>query len=80
MVKVQPGSKKNELAGEMNGMLRIKLKAPAVENKANEALLDFLAELLKIRKNGILLSSGEKNRNKRIFISAELKPNWDALR
>lgn len=79
LIKVQPGAKKNELCGNMDGMLRIKLKASAVENRANEALLDFLAQLLEIRKNGILLSSGGKNRNKRFFISADFKPNWDAL-
>jgi uncharacterized protein (TIGR00251 family) len=79
-VKVQPGAPKNELRSTPDGTLHIKLKAQALENKANEALLIFLAQLLEVRKTGIMLTSGAKSRNKRIFVSADLNPNWDALR
>lgn len=46
-VRVQPRASKDEVAGVMGGALKIRLQAPAVENRANEALVEFLAQLLK---------------------------------
>lgn len=79
LVKVQPGAKKSELCGESDGLLRIRLNAPAVENKANIALLEFLAEMLGIRKNKLALASGEKSRIKRVLILPDANPNLTAL-
>ena len=42
-VRVQPRASKDEIAGEMGGALKIRLRAPAAEDGANEALIDFLA-------------------------------------
>lgn len=47
-----------------DGRLHIKLAAPAVDNKANAALVAFLARLLKVKKTQVLLVSGEKARIK----------------
>ena len=54
-VRVQPRASKNEVSGVLDGALKIKLQAPAVENQANEALCAFLAELLKQRPDFQLL-------------------------
>jgi uncharacterized protein len=54
-VRVQPRASKNEVAGVMDGVLKIRLQAPAVENRANEALCAFLAELLKRPKSAVRL-------------------------
>lgn len=78
-VRVQPGAKKSELAGAAENMLRVRLAAPAVENKANQALLEFMAVLLGIKKNKIILAGGEKSRQKRLFIPVEAAPDWSAL-
>jgi uncharacterized protein (TIGR00251 family) len=78
-LKVQPGAKRNELCGESEGCLRLRLNAPAVDNKANIALLDFLTAILRIKKSQVLLVSGEKSRRKKLFISAEAKPFFTAL-
>ena len=67
-VRVQPRASKDEVAGEMNGALRIRLQAPAVENRANDALIEFLAELLKTRKSAVRILSGDRSRTKRIEI------------
>ncbi|PYT49125.1 MAG: YggU family protein [Acidobacteria bacterium] len=67
-VRVQPRASKDEIAGEMNGALRVRLQAPAVENRANEALVDFLAQLLKTPKSAVRILSGERSRTKRIEI------------
>ena len=42
-VRVQPRASKDEIAGEMAGALKIRLQAPALEGRANEALIEFLA-------------------------------------
>lgn len=67
-VRVQPRASKDELAGEMNGALKIRLQAPAVENRANDALIDFLAQLLKTPKSAVRILSGDRSRIKRIEI------------
>ena len=72
-VRVQPRASKNEIAGEMNGALRVRLQAPAVENRANEALVDFLAQLLKTPKSAVRILSGERSRTKRIEIRGVTK-------
>jgi uncharacterized protein len=67
-VRVQPRASKDELAGEMNGALKIRLQAQAVENHANDALIEFLAELLKTPKSAVRILSGDRSRMKRIEI------------
>jgi len=68
LVRVQPRAAKDEIAGAMNGALKIRLQAPALENRANEALVDLLAGLLKRPKAAVRILSGERSRNKRIEI------------
>jgi uncharacterized protein (TIGR00251 family) len=68
-VRVQPRASKDEIAGEMGGALKVRLQAPAVEDRANEALVEFLAQLLKRPKAAVRLLSGERSRTKRIEIS-----------
>ena len=72
-VRVQPRASKDEIAGEMDGALRVRLQAPAVENRANDALVDFLAQLLKTPKSAVRILSGERSRTKRIEIRGVTK-------
>jgi uncharacterized protein (TIGR00251 family) len=67
-VRVQPRASKDEIAGEMGGALKIRLRAPAVEGRANEALIDFLAVLLKTSRSAVSILSGDRSRVKRIEI------------
>jgi len=67
-VRVQPRASKDEIAGEMDGALKVRLRAPAVEDRANQALIDFLAELLKTPRSAVSILSGERSRVKRIEI------------
>lgn len=66
LVRVQPRASKNEVVGVLDGALRIRLQAPAVEDRANQALRVFLAELLKRPKSAVRILSGERSRTKRI--------------
>ena len=68
-VRLQPRASKDEIAGEMAGELKVRLRAPAVEDRANEALVEFLAQLLKRPKSAVRILSGERSRTKRIEIS-----------
>jgi hypothetical protein len=67
-VRVQPRASRDEVAGEMNGALKIRLRAPAVENRANEALVEFLALLLKTPKSAVRILAGDRSRTKRLEI------------
>ena len=68
LVRVQPRASKDEIAGEMGGALKVRLQAPAVEDRANEALVEFLAQLLKTPRTAVRILSGERSRTKRIEI------------
>jgi uncharacterized protein (TIGR00251 family) len=67
-VRVQPRASKDEVSGEMAGALKVRLRAPAVEDRANEALVEFLAQLLKTPKSAVRILSGERSRTKRMEI------------
>lgn len=67
-VRVQPRASRDEIAGEMAGALKIRLQAPALEDRANEALVEYLAQLLKTPKAAVRILSGERGRTKRIEI------------
>jgi len=63
-----PRASKDEIAGTIEGALKIRLRAPAIENRANDALVVFLAELLKRPKSAVRIQSGEHSRTKRVEI------------
>ena len=67
-VRVQPRASKDEISGEMGGALKVRLRAPAVEDRANEALVEFLAELLKTSRSAVSILSGERSRVKRVEV------------
>jgi len=68
LVRVQPRASKDEIAGEMGGALKVRLRAPAVEDRANEALVEFLAQLLKRPRSAVRILGGERSRTKRMEI------------
>jgi uncharacterized protein (TIGR00251 family) len=78
-VRVQPRASRDEIVGEMDGALKIRLHAPALENRANEALIEFLAHLLKTPKAAVRLLSGERSRIKRIEIRGVTKRQIEQL-
>jgi uncharacterized protein (TIGR00251 family) len=67
-VRVQPRAHRDEIAGDMAGAIRIRLQAHAVDGRANEALIAFLAQLLNTRKGAVRILSGDRSRIKRIEI------------
>ena len=78
-VRVQPRASKDEIVGEMAGAIKIRLQAPALEGRANEALIEFLAELLKTPKGAVRIVSGERSRVKRLEIRGVTKQQIERL-
>jgi uncharacterized protein (TIGR00251 family) len=78
-VHVQPRASKNEIAGMIGGALKVRLQAPAVENRANEALCEYLADLLKTPKSAVRILSGDRSRTKRLEIRGITKQQLLAL-
>ncbi|HLQ49855.1 MAG TPA: DUF167 domain-containing protein [Terriglobales bacterium] len=68
-VKVHPRAKKEGIAGEMGDALKLAIKAPPVEGRANEASIEFFAKLLKVPRSSVTIASGESSRNKVMRIS-----------
>ncbi len=66
---IQPGASKTELTGEHNGLLKIKIKAPPVDGKANAEVIEFLSHQLGIPKRQIELLKGDKSRDKKIRVT-----------
>jgi uncharacterized protein len=67
-VHTLPNAKTDKIVGEHGHAIKIKLRAPAVEGKANAALLRFLAERLGVSQRAIVLERGERSRDKVIRI------------
>lgn len=65
---VQPGAKRNEIAGLHGDALKIKLAAPPIEGRANEALIKFIAKLFDVPLRQVELKSGEQSRHKVILV------------
>ncbi len=67
-VKVIPGASRDEVAGTMGEAVKIKLRAPPVDGRANEALIEFLADRLGLPRRAITLERGDTSRQKLLRI------------
>ncbi|MEN6325060.1 MAG: DUF167 domain-containing protein [Syntrophomonas sp.] len=68
-VKVQPRSSRNQIIGEQEGALKIKLTAPPVDGEANQALVAFLSQVFGVAKRDVQIVKGESSRNKSVSIN-----------
>ena len=68
-VKAVPRAAKNEIAGIDDEWLRVRVKAPPVDGKANEALVKFFAGLFSVPKGSVAIVSGDTARLKRLRIN-----------
>jgi hypothetical protein len=67
-VKAQPGAKRSGLCGVQNGVLKVAVTQIAEKGKANQALVEILADSLGLRKSQLRLLAGETARNKRFLV------------
>lgn len=68
-VKVHPRARKNAITGMVGDALKLALTAPPVEGRANQAVIEFFAELFAIPRSSVTIASGETSRNKVVRIS-----------
>ena len=68
-VRVQPRASRDEIVGEYQGALKIRLTAPPVDDRANEALCKLLATRLKVPLAAVRIASGTHTRTKRVAIA-----------
>jgi len=66
---VQPGAKRTDVAGLHGEALKIRLAAPPVEGRANEALLKFIAEFFGVPLRQVELKQGGQSRHKVVAIT-----------
>ncbi len=67
-VRVVPRASRDAIEGEWQGALKIRLTAPPVDDRANEALRRLLAERLKVPLAAVRIISGERSRSKRVEV------------
>jgi len=67
-VRVQPRASRDEIAGEWQDALKIRLTAPPVDDRANEALRRLLAARLKVPLSAVRIAAGEHSRTKRVEV------------
>ena len=67
-VRVQPRASRNAIEGEWQGALKVRLTAPPVDDRANDALRRLLAEHLEIPVTAVRILFGERSRTKRVEV------------
>jgi len=68
-IKVQPRARRNAVVGELGGAVKIALTAPPVDGRANQACIEFFAELLSLPRSAIEIVSGQSSRTKVIRVA-----------
>jgi uncharacterized protein len=79
LVRVTPRAARDAVDGEFQGALRVRLTAPPVDDRANEALRRFLADRLRVASSAVAIISGEKSRMKRVAIAGVTEEEAAAL-
>ena len=67
-VKVHPRARQNAITGQLGDAIKLSLTAPPIEGRANEACIEFLANLLKLPRSSVTIASGHSSRRKVIRV------------
>jgi len=67
-IRVQPNASVTEIVGAYGDELKVRLAAPPVDGKANEALVTFLARALGVSKSSVSVVRGQSGRSKTIRV------------
>jgi uncharacterized protein (TIGR00251 family) len=68
-VKVHPRARKNAITGTVGDALKLALTAPPVDGRANQAVIEFFADLFAIPRSSVTIASGETSRNKIVRVA-----------
>lgn len=67
-VKVHPRARKNAITGELGDAIKLSLTSPPVEGRANDACIEFFAQLLKVPRSSVTIASGHASRQKTLRV------------
>jgi uncharacterized protein (TIGR00251 family) len=67
-VRLQPGASRNEIAGERDGAILVRVTAPPIEGRANEALRKLIAKRLGVAKGRVTIARGQRAKDKVVWI------------
>ena len=67
-IKIHPRARKNAMTGKPGDALKLSLTASPVEGRANEACIEFLANLLKVPRSSVTIASGQNSPRKVIRV------------
>lgn len=73
-VHVQPGAKRSAIAGRHGDRLKIRIAAPALDGRANDALVAFVAAALGVPKRSVSVAAGERSRDKLLAVRGDCDP------
>jgi len=68
-VKVHPRARKSAITGELGDALKVSLRAPPIDGKANEACIEFFANLLKVPRASVSIAAGQSSRSKIVRVA-----------
>lgn len=68
-IRVQPGASRNEIVDFNGEVLRVRIAAPPVRDKANRELIVFLSKTLDVDKSSICIIKGHSSRNKVVSVA-----------
>lgn len=66
--KIVPGSSRTAICGVLDGMLKVRVSAPAEKGKANKCLVEVLSKKLGVRKNAVRIVSGQTSPIKQVQV------------
>ncbi|HEV2021332.1 MAG TPA: DUF167 domain-containing protein [Terriglobales bacterium] len=68
-VRVHPRARKNAITGVLGDAFKLSLTAPPTEGRANDACIEFLAEVLRLPRSSVTIAAGHTSRNKVVRVS-----------
>lgn len=68
-INVHPRAKKDAITGELGNALKVALTAPPLDGRANEACIEFFAEVLNVPRASVSIAAGQSSRNKVIRVA-----------
>jgi len=68
-IRVIPRASRCELAGVQGDALKIRITAPPVDGAANKECINFLSDILGVKKSQIKIIAGHRSKNKKVSIS-----------
>ena len=77
-VRAQPGARRAGVQGEQAGALKIAVTAPPEDGRANQALVEELRKVLKIKRSQVELIGGQTSRDKRFLIRGLTRAELEA--